>query len=155
MKNRFVVVTGLALAAAALAQTAGAQTTLPANVEADRATVQQDATNLKNLHAQLKADEGSGNTTAVETDKTALRLARMQLEIDLGKLHQDAQGILQPDQTTLMSALGQLHADQVAGNASAVEADQTAVQNAQTQLKADRTAVFGELGLMHHGHRHV
>ena len=155
MKNRFIVVSGLALMASALAHTAAAQTPLPANVQTDRATIQQDATNLHNLHTQLKTDEAAGNTAAVAADRTASRLARMQLMQDFGNLHHDAQGILQPDQTTLMAALTQLHTDQVANNASAAEADQAAVQSAETQLKTDRSAVFGDLGIghgKHHGH---
>lgn len=157
MRNRFIVVSGLALVAATLAQTAAAQATLSASVQADRATIQQDAANLDNLRTQLRSDEAAGNTMAAAADRTALRLARMQLMLDFGNLHRDAQGVLQPDQTTLMAALTQLHADQVANNASAIGADETAVQNAEAQLKSDRTAVFGDLGVsygMHRGHRH-
>jgi hypothetical protein len=131
-----------------------AQTALPAAVQADRVTVQQDAANLHNAFMQLKADEQAGNAAAA-ADRTAVQLARMQARLDFAKLHQDAQGVLQPDQTTLMAALTQLHADQVANNASAVQADQAAAQNAQAQLKADRKAVFGDLGGgfgMHHRH---
>lgn len=155
MKNTFTVVSGVALMVSAMAHAAAAETSLPANVQADRATIQQDATDLANLHAQLKTDESAANTAAAAADRTALRLARMQLMLDLGRLHQDAQGVLRPDQAALMGALTQLHADQVANNASAVEGDQIVVENAQTQLRADREAVFGELGVgMHHRHWH-
>jgi hypothetical protein len=154
MKSRFIVLSGVALIASVIAHMAAAQA-LPANIVADRTKIQQDATNLHNAFTQLRTDEGAGNTAAVAADRTALRLARMQMGLDFGKLHQDAHGILLPDQTTLMAALTQLHADQAANNASAVLADQTAVQNAETQLKNDRTAIFGDLGLgMRHMHGH-
>jgi hypothetical protein len=119
-------------------------------------TIQQDAATLQTARTQLQTDERAGNAAAVAADRTAIRLARMQLGLDFGKLHQDAQGVLQPDQTTLMAALAQLHTDQVANNASAVQADQTAVQNAETRLKNDRTAIFGDLGSgFGMGHRHA
>jgi hypothetical protein len=156
MRNRLIVAGCVALAASAMAQVAIAQTPLPANIQADRAAVQQDASNLKTALAQIRADERAGSASAAAADRTAARLVRMQLHQDLGKLHQDAQGILQPDHAALMAALTQLHADQVANNASAVQADQAAVENAETQLKNDRSAVFGELGVdfgMHQRHR--
>jgi hypothetical protein len=147
------VVSGVAVATSALAQLAAAQPSLPAAVQADRATVQQDATNLHNAFMQLRTDEQAGSAT-VAADRTAVQLARMQARLDFAKLHQDAQGVLQPDQATLMAALTQLHADQVANNAGALPADQTAVQNAQAQLKADHAAVFGDLGGFGKHHRH-
>ena len=145
MRNTFIVVSSIALAAAAMVQPAAAQTTLPPAVQADRATLQQDAANLHSAFVQLKTDEQAGNAAAA-ADRTAVQLARMQMQLDFAKLHQDAQGVLQPDQATLMAALTQLHADQVANSASAVQADQTAVENARAQLKADRKAIFGDLG---------
>lgn len=153
MKSIFLVVSSVALVASALSPLAAAQT-LPAPIQADRATVQQDTTNVHNAFAQLKADEQAGNAAAAAADRTALRLARMQARFDFGKLQQDAQGVMQTDQTTLMAALTQLHADQTASDRTAIQADQAAVQNAETQLKADRTAVFGDLGMagMHHRH---
>jgi hypothetical protein len=157
VKNRFIVVSSVALVASATALTVVAQTPLPANVQADRATVQRDVNNLHGLRAQLQTDEGAGNTAVVAADRTALRLARMQLRLDLGKLHQDAQSIVQPDLATLMTALTQLHTDQVANNAGAIQSDQLAVQSAKTQLRTDRTAVFGDLGVgwgMRHRHWH-
>jgi hypothetical protein len=150
----FIVVSGVVVATSALAQVAAAQPSLPPAVQADRATVQQDATNLHNAFMQLRTDEQAGNA-AVAADRTAVQLARMQARLDFAKLRQDAQGVLQPDQATLMAALTQLHANQVANNTSAVQADQTAVQSAQAQYKADRAAVFGELGSglgKHHRH---
>ncbi len=155
MRNTLIAISSVALVAAAVAPIAAAQTALSAAVQADRAVVQQDATNRHSAFTQLKADEGAGNTVAAAADRTALHLAHMQARIDFGKLHQDAQGVLQPDQTALMEALTQLHADQVANNTAAVQADQTAVQNAQAQLKADRSAIFGDLGMefgKHHRH---
>jgi hypothetical protein len=140
------VVSSIALAAAAMVQPATAQTTLPPAVQADRTTVQQDVANLHGAFMQLKTDEQAGNAVAAAADRTAVQLARMQMRNDFAKLHEDAQGILQPDQTALMAALTQLHADQVANNTSAVQADQTAVENAQAQLKADRKAIFADLG---------
>ena len=154
MPNRFILMSMVTLVGSAVASLAAAQASLPANVEADRGVVQQDIANLHSLHAQLQTDEAGGNAAVVDADRTALRVARLQLKLDLGKLHQDAQSILQPDHTALLAALTQLHTDQVANNASAVQADQTSVENAQAQLKADHRAVFGDLGLggMHHRH---
>jgi hypothetical protein len=154
VRNTFIVVSSILLAPLATTQQAAAQTSLPPVVQADRDTVQQDATNLHNAFMQLKTDEQAGSAT-VAADRTAMQLARTQARLDFAKLHLDAQGVLQPDQTALMAALTQLHADQVANNASAVQADQAAVQNAQAQLKADRSAIFGELGAgfgRHHRH---
>jgi len=139
------MVSSVVVATSAMAQPAAAQATLPTAIQADRATVQQDVANLHNLFTQLKTDEQAGSA-AVAADHTAVQLARMQERLDFAKLHEDAQGLLQPDQQTLMAALTQLHADQVANNAGAVTTDQTAVQNAQAQLKADHKAVFGGLG---------
>lgn len=152
MRNTFIVASTVLLATSAIAQLAAAQTTLPSAVQADRVTVQQDVAAMHNAFTQLKTDEQAGNAGAA-ADRTAVQLARMQMRLDFAKLHQDAQGVLQPDQTTLMAALAQLHADQLANNAGAVQADQTAVQNAQAQLKADHMAVFGDLGSFGH-HRH-
>jgi hypothetical protein len=156
LKHTFITISSIAIVASALAPAGvGAQTALPAAVQADRATLQQDGTNLHSAFAQLKADKDAGNSAAAEADRTAVQLARMQTHSDFGKLHQDAEGLLQPDQTNLMAALTQLHSDQVAGNASAVQADQAAVESAKTQLKADRTAIYGDLGTgfsKHHRH---
>jgi hypothetical protein len=146
VRNTLIVVSSVVLATAATAQLAFAQTALPTAVQADRATVQQDVTNLHGAFTQLKADDQAGNATAAAADRTAVQLARMQTRLDFAKLHEDAQGLLQPDQQILMAALTQLHADQVANNPSAVQADQTALQTAQAQLKADHKAVFGGLG---------
>lgn len=156
MSYRFIVVSSVALVASSIGLTAAAQTSLPAAVQADRVTVTQDLTNLQKVRAQLIADEQAGNSAAVAADRTALRLARMQVALDFGRLRQDAQGILEPDRTTLMAALTQLHADQVSNN-SAVLADQAAVDSAEAQLATDRTAVFGDLGIgfgMHRQHWH-
>jgi hypothetical protein len=121
-----------------------AATTLPANIQADRAAVQQDNTNLEAALTQLRTDERAHNTGALAADRTAVSLARIQREIDFGKLAQDAASILQTDETTLLSALTKLHTDQLSGGS--VSADQTAVQEADTQLKNDRDAIFGDLG---------
>lgn len=155
MKHTLITISSIALVASALAPGAGAQTALPAPVQADRASLQQDGTNLHSAFTQLKADKEAGNTAAAEADRTAVQLARMQAHSDLARLHQDAQGLLQPDETNLTAALTQLHTDQVAGNASAVQADQAAVESAKTQLKTDRTAIYGDLGTgfsKHHRH---
>lgn len=146
MKHTFIMTSSVALVASAMAMAAGAQTPLPATVQADRATLQQDGSNLHNAFTQLKADQEAGNAAAAEADRTAINLARIQMHLDFGKLHQDAQGLLQPDQTTLMAALTQLHSDQVAGNTSAVQTDQAAVEGAKTQLKTDHTTIYGNLG---------
>jgi hypothetical protein len=105
------------------------------------------AISLQNLRAQLRADEAASNTAAVAADRTAVRLARMQLRLDFGELNRDAQSIVQPDLAALKAALTQLHADQVANNASGVQSDQLAVQNAETQLRTDRANLFGDLGV--------
>ncbi len=135
-------------------QQAAAQTTLPGNVQADQATITQDKQTLQNLRTQFRADQTAGNTAAAAADRTAMRLAHMQLAEDIGQLHKDAQPILQPDVAALKSALTQLHSDQVANNASAVASDQAAVEAAETQLQNDRIAVFGAV---HGGHgpRHM
>jgi hypothetical protein len=146
LKHTFLTLSSVALVTSALAQGAVAQTPLPAAVQADRAAIQQDGASLHNAFTQLKADEQAGNSAAADADRTAVQLARMQVRLDFAKLHQDAQGVLQPDQSALMAALTQLHADQVAGNASAVTADQTAVQSAKTQLHTDHKAIFADLG---------
>lgn len=156
MKHKFITISSIAIAASALAPFgAGAQTALPATVQADRATLQQDGTNLHSAFTQLKADKEAGNSAAAEADRSAVQLARMQMHSDFSKLHQDAGGLLQPDQTSLMTALTQLHSDQVAGNTSAVQADQAAVESAKSQLKSDRTAIYGDLdtGMSKHRRR--
>jgi hypothetical protein len=136
----------LALAASFVALQATAQTTLPANLQADRATIQQDQTAERNLVQQLRTDESAGNSAAAAADRTGLRLAHMQSAQDMGKLHQDAQAILQPDEAALTAALTQLYSAQQASNTSAVQADQAAVAAAETQLRTDREAIFGDLG---------
>jgi hypothetical protein len=156
LKHTFITISSIAIVASAMVPVgAVAQTALPAAVQADRATLEQDGTSLHSAFTQLKADKDAGNSAAAEADRTAVQLARMQVHSDFGKLHQDAQGLLQPDQTSLMTALTQLHSDQVAGNTSAVQADQAAVESAKSQLKADHTAIYGDLGTgssKHHRH---
>lgn len=153
MNSKFVWLSIAALAASLVSLQAAAQSTLPANVQADRATIQQDQTLVKNIVQQLRTDEAAGNSSAVAADRTALRLAHMKTGQDLGQLRQDAQPILQPDQAALIVALTQLHSDQLANNASAVQTDQTAVAAAETQLKTDREAIFGGLGKAFDGSR--
>jgi hypothetical protein len=119
---------------------------LPQNVQADRATIQQDETLVQNWVQQLRIDEAAGNAAAVAADRTGLRLARMKAGQDLGQLRQDAQPLLQPDQAALTAALMQLYADQHAVNTSALAADQAAVGTAEAQLRTDREAIFGGLG---------
>jgi hypothetical protein len=131
----------------AVAQHARAQTTtLPANVQTDRATIQQDQMAMQNALGQLRNDEAANNTAAAAADRTAVRLARLKLESDFAQLHQDAQPMLQPDKTAVVSALTELHADQIASNADAIAADQTALAVAETHLRADQEAVYGGLG---------
>jgi hypothetical protein len=131
------------IALPATAQTAPA---LPQNVQADRATIQQDQTLVQNWVQQLRTDEAAGNAAAVAADRTGLRLARMKTEQDLGQLRQDAQPVLQPDRAALTAALMQLYADQHAVNTTALAADQAAVAAAEAQLRTDREAIFGGLG---------
>ena len=59
----------LLAAAPVMAQTA---TTLPANVQADLATVKDDVAALKSAMAQVRADEKS-NTATIAADRTAAR----------------------------------------------------------------------------------
>lgn len=146
MTSRFLLLSIVSLAAPLIAQQAAAQTILPADVQADRTTIQQDRIDVQNAMSQLRTDEAAGNAAAVAADRTALRLARMKTGRDFGKLLQDAQPILQPDLAALMAALTQLHSDQLANNASAVRTDQAGVAAAEKQLMTDREAIFGGLG---------
>lgn len=145
MTKRYVFLAAVGLAAPLLAQPVLAQTALPANLQADLATAQQDQAAMKTAWSTLKADRTAGNTAAVAADHTALRLARMKLAQDLGALHQDAQPLLQPSQEALVASLTQLHTDQVANNAAAVQTDQAAVTAAEQQLESERSAIFGSL----------
>lgn len=136
----------IALAASFVALQATAQTTLPANVQTDRATIQQDRTATRNLMQQLRTDEAAGDAAAAAADRTGLRLARTKTGQDMGQLHQDAQSILQPDEVALTTALTQLYSAQQANNTSAVQAGQAAVAAAETQLRTDRETIFDGLG---------
>jgi len=146
MTSKFLCLSLAAAAAFTFAIQAFAQITLPVNVQADRALIQQDQVAVQSAWQQLKADEATGNAAAAAADRTALRLARMKTAQDFGQLHQDARPILQPNQATLTAALTQLYADQRANNVGAVQADQAAVAAAEAQLKTDREAIFGGLG---------
>ena len=146
MTSKFLPLSAVAIATSLVALQAAAQTTLPANLQADRATLQQDRTLVQNIVQQHRSDEAAGNAAAVAADRTALRLARMKTAEDFGQLHQDAQPILQPDQAALKAALTQLYSAQQASNASAVQAGQAAVVVAETQIKSDHEAIFGGLG---------
>jgi hypothetical protein len=146
MTSKFLSLSIVVLAASLVALRAAAQSTLPANVQADRATIQQDQTLVQNTVQQLRIDEVAGNSSAVAADRTALRLAHMKTGQDFGQLRQDAQPILQPAQAALTAALTQLYSDQHANNASAVQTDQAAVAAAETQLRTNREAIFGGLG---------
>jgi hypothetical protein len=146
MNSKFVWLSTGLLAATLIAQQASAQATLPANLQADRVAIQQDKLLVQNIAGQLRTDEVAGNAAAVAADRTALRLAQIKGAQDLGVLRQDAQPILQPDQAALIAALTQLHSDQLANNASAVQTDQAAVTAAETQLRTDRETIFGGLG---------
>jgi len=146
MTSKLLSLSIAALAASFVAQQATAQTTLPSNVQADRATIQQDVTLVQGIAQQRRTDEAAGNSAAVAADRTELRLAHMKLGQDFGQLHQDAQPLLQPDQAALTAALTQLYTAQKSNNSSAVQADEAAVVAAETQLKADRAAIFGGLG---------
>lgn len=157
MTSSYLSLSIAVLAASLVALPAAAQSTLPANVQADRATIQQDQALAKSLSQQLKNDEAAGNAAAVAADRTALRLARMKTGQDFGQLRQDAQPFLQPNQAALTAALTQLYSDQRANNVSAVQMDQAAVAAAETQIKATRVAIYGDLGKAFggaHGHRH-
>ena len=156
MTSKFVSLSVAALAASLVALQAAAQTTLPANLQADRVTIQQDQTLVQNIVQQHRTDEATGNSAAVAADRTALRLAHMKTGQDFGQLHQDAQPLLQADQAALTTALTQLYSAQHTNNVSAVQTDQAAVAAAETQLRTDREAIFGGLGNSFggsHGHR--
>ncbi len=151
MKTRHIAL-GLAafIPAFAFAQaTPPAATTLPANVQADIAKVQQDATALRAAVQQLRSDQESGSA-AVAADRSAIAIAHLQLRLDAQQLRIDAAPIIQADEAALMKALTQLHADQVANNASAIGADQQAVHAAQQQLMTDARALHAGGG---HGKR--
>jgi hypothetical protein len=155
MTSKFLSLSVAALAASVVALPAAAQTPLPANLQADRATIQQDQTLVQSIVQQHRTDEAAGNSAAVAADRTALRLARMKTGQDFGQLHQDAQPLLQPGHAALTTALTQLYTDQHTNNVSAVQADQAAVAAAEAQLKTDREAIFGGLGKgfgRSHGH---
>ncbi len=157
MTSKYISLALAALAASIVALPVAAQSALPANVQADRALIQQDQIQVQNLMQQLKTDEAAGNSAGVAADRTALRLAHMKLGQDFGQLRQDAQPLLQPDQAALTAALTQLYSDQRANNVSAVQTDQAAVAAAETQIKATRAAIYGDLGKGiggARGHRH-
>ena len=156
MSLKFLSLSVLALATSLVALQAAAQTTLPANLQADRATIQQDQTLVQNLVQQHRTDEATGNSAAVAADRTALRLAHMKIGQDFGQLRQDAQPLLQPDQAALTTALTQLYSAQHTNNVGAVQTDQAAVAAAETQLRSDSEAIFGGLDNSFggsHGHR--
>ena len=153
MTRRVTLLSIMSAVACIVAGQAAAQTALPANVQADRAAIQQDQATVQTAVQQMQADEAAGNATAVAADRTALRLARMKVAQDFGQLHQDAQVVLAPDQAALTSALTRHYSDQVASNVSAVQIDQAAVTAAEGQLRSDREAVFGGLGSPY-GHPH-
>lgn len=151
MKTRPIAL-GLFALAPAFAFAQSAAPTLPANVQADIAKVQQDAAALKAAVTQLRTDQESGSA-AVSADRSALAIARLQLRLDVQQLRVDALPLIQADEAALMKALTQLHADQVANNASAVAADQQAVHAAQHQLMNDARALHaGGPGKRMHGH---
>ncbi|HEX4781490.1 MAG TPA: hypothetical protein VH301_12095 [Usitatibacter sp.] len=149
MKRTFLLST-LFSAIPAFAQTPTA-TTLPANVQADIAVVQQDRAALRAAFQQMRSDE-SANAAAVPADRTALALARLQLRMDTGRLHMDAAPILQADATALQAALTKLHGDQVSNDTAALPADDAAVQQARSQMMADAKSLH--LGGGHGHHRH-
>lgn len=153
MKRAFVFSTLIA-AAPVMAQTTTTATNLPANVQADLATLKQDAAALRAAAQQLRSDEAT-NIAAVPADRSLLALARLQLRVDMRRVHEDAAPMIQADETALHAALTQLHGDQVANNTGALAADQAAVMQAEEQLRADAKALhagFGEGGRWR-GHR--
>jgi hypothetical protein len=153
MKRAFAFAAFLA-AVPVMAQTTTTPTppaaTLPANVQADLATVQEDQAAMKAAVTQLRADEKS-NSANVAADRTAVRLARLKLRMDAQRLHTDALPILQSDETALFNALTQLHNDQAGSNAGALAADEAAVTQAEQQLRTDVQAIGGG---MHRGRGH-
>ena len=157
MASKFLSLGFAVAAASAFALPATAQVTLPANVQADRALIQQDQIAVHDAFQQLRTDEAAGNASAAAADRTALRLAHMKMAQDFAQLHQDAQLVVLPSQAALTAALTQLLADQRAGDTNAVQADQAAVAAAEAQLKSNREAIFEGLGKGFggtHGHRH-
>jgi hypothetical protein len=146
MTSKHLSLSVVALAASFVALQAAAQTTLPANLQADRATILQDQTLVQGIVQQHRTDEATGNSAAVAADRTALRLAHMKIGQDFGQLRQDAQPLLQPDQAALTTALTQLYSAQHTNNVSAVQTDQVAVAAAEAQLRTDRETIFAGLG---------
>lgn len=145
MSAKSLLLTAALVAAPVVALQASAQTTLPANLQAARAAVQQDRLAMQGARTQLTTDEAAGNANAVAADRTALRLARIKTRQDFATLAQDARAALQPDHAAVVAALTQLHADQMANNAAAVQADGATLAAAETQLRSDREAIFGGL----------
>jgi len=140
MKRTFLLPTLFAILPALAQNTPVAPGAFPPNVQADLVVIQQDVAGVSAAFQQLKADRAA-NAATVPADRSAVALARLQLRMDLGKLHLDAASILQADATALQSALQKLHADQVANNADALAADQAAVKVAAQQARADARAL--------------
>jgi len=86
MKSKSLSLSIVALAPSLNALQAAAQSALPASVQADRATIQQDQTLVQNIAQQLRTDEAAGNAAAVAADRTALRLAHVKAGEDMGQL---------------------------------------------------------------------
>src|SRR3954468_11267420 len=125
MIKRFVVATAflavpfVALPAAAQVTTPPSQgpiTTLPANLQQDRTTIQQDQLQILNVVTQMRTDNANNNTNAVAAGRTALRIAELKLETDMAKLRADAQTAMQSDITALNTALTQLQQSQSGNN---------------------------------------
>ncbi len=147
MKQALILTTLLTASGAfAQATTTVTPTTLPANVQADLAVVKADFAAMRTAMETLHASEQSSSAT-VAADRSAVGLARLQLRMDMGKLHIDAAPILQADATALQVALTTLHNDQVANNAGALAADQAAVKTAMQLVHAD-------MKQLHMGHGH-
>ncbi|MGZ5085575.1 MAG: hypothetical protein ACXWG3_09525 [Usitatibacter sp.] len=153
MNSRFPWLSIASVAVTLAAQPSAAQSALPANLQSDRAAIQQDQAMVQDAERQLRADRVAGNAAAEAADRTALRIARMKSAEDFGVLLGDAQPILKPDRDAVLAALTQLHADQAAGNTNAVQADQAALAAAEGRLAADRQAIFGGLGRRFFGRR--
>jgi hypothetical protein len=146
MKHKFVLLVAALLAAPLVVQQAAAQSTLTPALLADRAAVQAAQVVVQSAVSKLRSDEAAGNAVAVAADRTALRLAQLQVAQDFDALRQDARSILEPDLAGLIAALTQLHTDQLGNLASALPTDQAAVAAAELLLKTDRTAILGGLG---------
>ncbi len=145
MTKHFLAVRIVLLVATLVAQKSAALATLPGNLQDDRASIQQDEQLLRHVARRFQIDAAAGNSVAVDADRTALRIAQIQISKDVDNLRQDADSILKADVAALTVALWQLRADQIARKLAGIAASQDSVAAAERQLLHDRELIFGSL----------